>query len=98
MKMLFTDLRRSSGTTIISSAGGKEHAFESKNIKNGVFTYSLINGLNSKDADKNNDGKITPDEFPRGQEQFDRLDKDGNGVLTEDELFAGFRAMRRRRQ
>ncbi len=58
MKMLFTDLRRGSGTTIISSAGGKEHAFESKDIKNGVFTYSLINGLKSKAADKNNDGKI----------------------------------------
>lgn len=58
MKVLFADLRRGSGTTIISSAGGKEYAYESKKIQNGVFTYSLINGLKSKKADLNNDGVI----------------------------------------
>ncbi|MBN2663997.1 MAG: caspase family protein [Bacteroidales bacterium] len=58
MKVLFADLRRGSGTTIISSAGGKEYAYESKKIQNGVFTYSLIAGLKSKKADLNNDGVI----------------------------------------
>ena len=58
MKVLFADLRRGSGTTIISSAGGKEYAYESKKIQNGVFTYSLIYGLKSKKADLNNDGFI----------------------------------------
>ncbi len=58
MKLIFTDLRRGSGTTIISSAGGKEFAYESKKIKNGVFTYVLINGLKSKEADLDNNGQI----------------------------------------
>ena len=58
MKMMFADLRRGSGTTIISSAGGQEYAYESNKIKNGVFTYVLITGLHSKKADLNKDGKI----------------------------------------
>ncbi|MBN2891532.1 MAG: caspase family protein [Bacteroidales bacterium] len=58
MKMMFADLRRGSGTTIISSAGGQEYAYESKKIQNGVFTYVLITGLKSKKADINKDGKI----------------------------------------
>ncbi len=58
MKMMFADLRRGSGTTIISSAGGQEYAYESKKIQNGVFTYVLINGLMSKKADSNKDGKV----------------------------------------
>ncbi|MEA3451531.1 MAG: caspase family protein, partial [Bacteroidota bacterium] len=58
MKIIFADLRIGSGATIISSAGGQEYAYESDKIKNGVFTYVLINGLKSKDADLNKDGKI----------------------------------------
>ena len=58
MKMMFADLRRGSGTTIISSAGGEEYAYESDKIKNGVFTYVLINGIHSKKADLNKDGEI----------------------------------------
>ncbi|MFL5730759.1 MAG: caspase family protein [Cytophagaceae bacterium] len=58
MKDLFTDLRKSTGTTIISSAGGAEYAMEGEQWKNGVFTYSLIKGLKNKEADLNQDGTI----------------------------------------
>ena len=58
MKELFTDLRKGTGATVISSAGGGEYAMESEQWKNGLFTYCLLNGLNSKAADLNNDGEI----------------------------------------
>ncbi|WP_264529260.1 caspase family protein [Flavobacterium sp. N502540] len=55
---LFSDLRRGNGTTIISSAGGLEYALESDKWKNGLFTYCLINGLLSKEADLDKNGSI----------------------------------------
>jgi WD40 repeat protein len=58
MKELFTDLRKSSGTVIISSAGGLEFAIEGGEWNNGVFTYSFISGLTEMKADENKDGRI----------------------------------------
>ena len=58
MKELFTDLRRGTGTTVLSSAGGAEFAMESKDWKNGLFTYSLLFGLRNNSADLNEDGII----------------------------------------
>ncbi|HEY1039388.1 MAG TPA: caspase family protein [Bacteroidia bacterium] len=58
MKEMFTDLRRGTGATIISSAGGAEFAMESKEWNNGLFTYSLLHGLKDKAADLNKDGQI----------------------------------------
>jgi WD40 repeat protein len=63
MKMMFADIRRGTGSTVISSAGGGEYAFETGEAKNGVFTYVLKNGLTSKKADLNKDGKITVSEL-----------------------------------
>ncbi|MBI5217768.1 MAG: caspase family protein [Bacteroidia bacterium] len=63
MQTLFADLRRGSGAMVISSAGGKEFAFESKNWKNGVFTYALLEGLKTGHADKNKDKQITVSEL-----------------------------------
>jgi uncharacterized caspase-like protein len=57
-KELFTDLRRGTGATVISSAGGGEYAMESGEWKNGLFTYCLINGIQTMSADLNNDGII----------------------------------------
>lgn len=65
MKEMFADLRRSSGTTVISSAGGGEFAFEGEEWKNGVFTYCLLSGLQRKKADINDDGKIMLSELQR---------------------------------
>ena len=58
MKYLFTDLRKSSGATIISAAGGFEVASESKELKNGLFTLCLLEGLKNRKADVDKDGKI----------------------------------------
>jgi len=58
MKIMFTDIRRGTGSTVISSAGGGEYAYETGEAKNGVFTYVLMNGITSKKADLNKDGKI----------------------------------------
>jgi len=55
---LFNDLRRGTGSTVISSAGGAEFAMESDTWKNGLFTYCLLNGLQNKTADLNADGSI----------------------------------------
>jgi WD40 repeat protein/uncharacterized caspase-like protein len=58
MKELFTDLRRGTGATVLSSAGGAEFAMESAEWKNGLFTYSLLFGLRNGTADLNEDGEI----------------------------------------
>ncbi len=63
MKELFADLRRNNGAVVISSASGKEYAFESAEWKNGVFTYSLIEALKNKKADFNKDQNTTVSEL-----------------------------------
>lgn len=63
MKQLFNDLRRGSGATVISSAGGKEFALESGQWNNGVFTYSFLQGLSSRDADANGDSSVDVNEI-----------------------------------
>jgi WD40 repeat protein len=55
---LFNDLRRGTGSTVISSAGGAEFAMESDKWKNGLFTYCLLLGLKNGNADMNKDGAI----------------------------------------
>jgi hypothetical protein len=60
---LFADLRRGSGATVISSASGLEFALESETFKNGVFTYALISGVKSRDADRNHDGQFLASEL-----------------------------------
>lgn len=63
MKELFADVRRGTGATVISSAGGAEYAYEGKDWKNGVFTYCLLRGLSQMEADENQDGKVTVSEI-----------------------------------
>jgi len=58
LKELFADLRRGSGAMVISSASGMEFALESEQWKNGVFTYAVLEGLKTNNADKNNDNEI----------------------------------------
>jgi uncharacterized caspase-like protein len=57
-KQLFTDLRKGSGTTVLSAAGGVEVALEGDKWQNGVFTYCLLTGLKEKKADLNEDNHI----------------------------------------
>ncbi|TNE54257.1 MAG: hypothetical protein EP338_08830 [Bacteroidetes bacterium] len=63
MKELYTDLRRGTGATVISSAGGAEYAMESDQWKNGLFTYCLLHGIGDLSADTNKDGKILVSEL-----------------------------------
>jgi WD40 repeat protein/uncharacterized caspase-like protein len=63
MKSLFTDLRRGTGATVISSAGGVEFAMESDTWQNGLFTYCLIHGLSTRAADLNRNKEITISEL-----------------------------------
>ncbi len=42
MQELFVNVGKSTGATIISAAGGTLFALEKNNLKNGVFTYSLL--------------------------------------------------------
>lgn len=58
MRELFNDVKKSSGTVIISSAGGMEYAMEGGEWNNGVFTYCFLNGIKNKEADYNDDGAI----------------------------------------
>ena len=57
---MFVDLRRGSGSTILSSSAGAEYAFESGEQENGLFTYAVLEALDGKnDADTDKDGKVT---------------------------------------
>jgi WD40 repeat protein len=62
-KVLFADTRLNNGVNVISSAGGAEYAIEGAKWNNGVFTYSLINGLKNKEADLNKDGEVWVNEL-----------------------------------
>lgn len=54
----FTDLRKFTGTTVLSSAAGGEFAIESKEWQYSLFTYCLLHGLSSMEADLDHDGEI----------------------------------------
>jgi uncharacterized caspase-like protein len=58
LRELFANLRRGTGAFVIAAAGGYEFAVESEQWENGVFTYSLLQGLRSRSADQDQDGRI----------------------------------------
>ncbi len=62
-RLLFADIRKGTGATVISSAGGVEFAMEGDDWKNGLFTYSLLNGITNQTADLNDDGVIMVSEL-----------------------------------
>ena len=62
-KNLFADLRNGTGATVIAAAGGTEFALEGMNSENGLFTFSLIEGIRTRRADLNRDRKYTVSEF-----------------------------------
>ncbi|NQZ79036.1 MAG: caspase family protein, partial [Ekhidna sp.] len=66
MKSTFTDLRRGTGAVVISAAGGLESAIEDtqwSKTGNGAFTYSIIEGVLSGNADLNGDKKVVVTEL-----------------------------------
>ena len=42
MQQLFLNVGRSTGATVISAAGGMQFALEQNDLRNGVFTYSIL--------------------------------------------------------
>jgi WD40 repeat protein len=63
LQELFADLRRGSGAAVISSASGVEFAMESSEWKNGVFTYAVLEGIQTGQADLDKNGEITLSEL-----------------------------------
>lgn len=63
MQSMFANIQKGSGAIVISSASGSEFAFESSEWQNGVFTYSLLEGIKSMNADANKDYTITVSEL-----------------------------------
>jgi WD40 repeat protein len=63
MQEVFSNLSKGSGGVVISAAAGNSYALESDQWKNGVFTFSLLNGIKSKAADLNRDGEVTVTEL-----------------------------------
>ena len=60
---LFADLRRGSGAIVIASASGVEYALESDQFRNGVFTYSVLEGLRTMAADADKNGRVSVSEL-----------------------------------
>lgn len=77
MQELFADLRKGTGAVVISAAGGAEFAFESAEWHNGVFTYALLEGLKTGNADADRNGEIVVSELR--DYVFDRVKKLTNG-------------------
>lgn len=79
-KNIFVDLRQNSGVITISSAGGAEYAMEGSLWNNGVFTYCLIDGIQSMKADLNGDKEIYTSELQ--QYLFKEVPRITNGKQT----------------
>lgn len=60
---LFSDTLLGSGATIYAASSGEEYALEREDIKNGVFTRALIQGLAEGRASGDDDGVVTAEEL-----------------------------------
>ena len=84
-KALFGDMKKGTGATIVSAAGGTEFAAEGVNSENGLFTSSLIQGITTRRADLNRDRSYTVSELREYiSEQVIRV-SDGKQVPTSRE-------------
>ncbi len=59
----FSDLRDATGATVLSAAGGREYALEDEQWNNGVFTASVLKGLQGSSADSDGDGSVSTNEL-----------------------------------
>ncbi len=50
MQSLFVNVGKSTGATIISAAAGNQFALERNDLKNGVFTYSILEAMNNNQS------------------------------------------------
>lgn len=63
MRLLFSDLKKGTGTVVISAASGTGYALENESIANGIFTYCLMDAFNKGKADKNKDKQVSVSEL-----------------------------------
>lgn len=63
MRLLFADLRKGTGTVVISAASGGGYALENEDIENGIFTYCLIQGVGKGKADIDKNKEISVSEI-----------------------------------
>ena len=82
MKELFTDLRRGTGATVISSAGGAEFAMESNEWKNGLFTFCLLHSLKGGQSDLDKDGQVSLSELQQFVTSNVKTLSDGKQIPT----------------
>ena len=61
LRDLLVDIGSASGAITIAASAGEEYAYEDKG--NGVFTYSIIEGLKYRNADSNEDGLVSVHEL-----------------------------------
>lgn len=61
----FQHFGQGTGVDILAAAAGNEYALERGDLKNGVFTYSLLQALRTGKADADEDGTITLSELQR---------------------------------
>lgn len=61
LRDLLVDIGGGSGTIVIAAAAGEEYAYEEKG--NGVFTFSVLEGLKYRSADSNRDGSVSVHEL-----------------------------------
>ncbi|SMD33695.1 WD40 repeat [Reichenbachiella faecimaris] len=84
-KSLFSDMRKGTGATVISAAGGTEFAAEGMNSSNGLFTASFIEGITTRRADVDRDRSYSISEMRAWVgEQVTKKSK-GNQVPTSRE-------------
>ncbi|MEP2025142.1 MAG: caspase family protein [Reichenbachiella sp.] len=84
-KSLFSDMRKGTGATVISAAGGTEFAAEGMNSENGLFTASFIEGITTRRADRDRDRSYSISEMREWVgEQVTKKSK-GNQVPTSRE-------------
>ncbi len=63
MQEIFYGLGSTTGSQVVVATAGDSYAQESAQWNNGVFTYALLNGLQSGEADLNRDQKVSTDEL-----------------------------------
>lgn len=80
MQEVFYGLGSTTGSQVVVATAGDSYAQESPQWNNGVFTYTLLNGLQTGDADLNQDKKVTTDELVSYLRETVKGLTDGNQV------------------
>jgi hypothetical protein len=62
-RYIYNDLARRTGSIIFSASHAGEMSFESPKIQNGFFTHEVLEALGSRQADTNQDDRISVDEL-----------------------------------